>query len=33
MRALVIDAFGAPPEVRDVPDPACPDDGVVAVPQ
>ena len=29
MRALVVDAFGAPPEVRDVPDPACPADGIV----
>ena len=29
MRAVVIDAFGAVPTVRDVPEPACPDDGVV----
>lgn len=29
MRALVVDAFGAPAQVRQVPDPACPDDGVV----
>ena len=29
MRALVVDAFGAPPEVREVADPACPADGVV----
>ena len=29
MRALVVDAFGAPPEVREVPDPACPPDGIV----
>ena len=29
MRALVVEAFGSPPAVRDVPDPACPPDGVV----
>jgi alcohol dehydrogenase len=29
MRALVVDAFGAPPKVRDVPTPTCPADGVV----
>ncbi len=29
MQALVIDAFGAPPEVREVPDPLPPDDGIV----
>jgi D-arabinose 1-dehydrogenase-like Zn-dependent alcohol dehydrogenase len=29
MRALVVDAFGAPPEVREVADPVCPADGVV----
>ena len=29
MRALVVEAFGAPPVVRDVPEPACPPDGVV----
>ncbi|HEY0119023.1 MAG TPA: alcohol dehydrogenase catalytic domain-containing protein [Cellulomonas sp.] len=29
MRALVIDEFGAPPSVREVPDPDCPPDGVV----
>lgn len=29
MRALMYDGFGEPPAVRDVPDPACPDDGVV----
>src|SRR5215475_3070334 len=29
MRALVVDAFGAAPEVRQVPDPVCPSDGVV----
>lgn len=29
MRALVIDEFGAPPAVREVLDPECPDDGVV----
>lgn len=29
MRAVVVDAFGAPPQVRDVPEPTCPVDGVV----
>ena len=29
MRALVVDEFGAPPQVRGVPDPDCPPDGVV----
>lgn len=29
MRAVIYEAFGTPPTVRDVPDPACPDDGVV----
>ncbi|TNM29847.1 zinc-dependent alcohol dehydrogenase family protein [Streptomyces sedi] len=29
MRAVVFDAFGGPPEVREVPDPVVPDDGVV----
>ena len=29
MRALVIDEFGAPPAIREVPDPDCPPDGVV----
>jgi alcohol dehydrogenase len=29
MRALVVDGFGAPPEVREVPEPECPRDGVV----
>ncbi|WP_163276616.1 alcohol dehydrogenase catalytic domain-containing protein, partial [Cellulomonas iranensis] len=29
MRALVVDEFGVLPQVRDVPDPACPPDGVV----
>ncbi|UZN02504.1 zinc-dependent alcohol dehydrogenase family protein [Cellulomonas sp. S1-8] len=29
MRALVIDEFGVLPQVREVPDPACPADGVV----
>lgn len=29
MRAVVYDAVGAPPEVRQVPRPLCPDDGVV----
>ncbi|MFN2559881.1 MAG: zinc-dependent alcohol dehydrogenase family protein [Jatrophihabitans sp.] len=29
MRAVVVDAFGAPPQVRDVPEPTCPADGVV----
>ncbi|WP_136519038.1 alcohol dehydrogenase catalytic domain-containing protein [Cellulomonas telluris] len=29
MRALVVDEFGGAPEVREVPDPVCPDDGVV----
>ncbi len=29
MRAVVYDAYGATPEVRDVPEPACPDDGIV----
>ncbi|HEY9484145.1 MAG TPA: zinc-dependent alcohol dehydrogenase family protein [Micromonosporaceae bacterium] len=29
MRALVFDAFGAPPVVREVPNPVCPADGVV----
>lgn len=29
MRALVVDSFGTRPELRTVPDPACPDDGVV----
>ena len=29
MRALVVDAFGQPPSVRDVPDPICPADGIV----
>jgi alcohol dehydrogenase len=29
MRAVVIEAFGVVPTVRDVPEPACPDDGVV----
>lgn len=29
MRALVYDAFGAVPDVREVPDPQCPDDGAV----
>ncbi|QCB92762.1 alcohol dehydrogenase catalytic domain-containing protein [Cellulomonas shaoxiangyii] len=29
MRALVVEEFGAVPQVREVPDPACPDDGVV----
>ena len=29
MRAVVYDAFGQLPVVREVPDPACPDDGVV----
>ncbi len=29
MRALVVEEFGAVPVVREVPDPACPDDGVV----
>jgi alcohol dehydrogenase len=29
VRALVIDEFGAPPAVREVPDPRCPGDGVV----
>lgn len=29
MRALVVDEFGMLPGVRDVPDPLCPDDGVV----
>jgi alcohol dehydrogenase len=29
MRAVVIEAFGVPPELADTPDPACPVDGVV----
>lgn len=29
MRAVIVDAFGAPPQVRDVPAPTCPPDGVV----
>lgn len=29
MRALVVEEFGAAPMVREVPDPVCPDDGVV----
>ena len=29
VRALVMDAFGSPPQVREVDDPACPPDGVV----
>ncbi len=29
MRAVVIEAFGVPPELTDTPDPACPVDGVV----
>lgn len=29
MRALVIDSFGSTPSVREVPDPACPEHGVV----
>ncbi|MCW2819539.1 MAG: alcohol dehydrogenase [Marmoricola sp.] len=29
MRAVVYDAYGATPEVRDVPEPACPEDGLV----
>ncbi|KSW20218.1 alcohol dehydrogenase catalytic domain-containing protein [Cellulomonas sp. B6] len=29
MRALVVDEFGVLPQVRDVPDPVCPPDGVV----
>jgi alcohol dehydrogenase len=29
MRALVVDAFGTPPEVREVTEPVCPVDGVV----
>ncbi len=29
MRALVVDAFGRPPDVRTVPEPSCPADGVV----
>src|SRR5262245_49241367 len=29
MRAVVVGAFGAPPELTEVPDPACPPDGVV----
>jgi D-arabinose 1-dehydrogenase-like Zn-dependent alcohol dehydrogenase len=29
VRAVVYDAFGRPPELRDVPDPDCPPDGVV----
>lgn len=29
MRAVVFEAFGDPPALRDVPDPACPADGVV----
>ena len=29
MRAVLFHEFGRPPEVADVPDPACPDDGVV----
>ncbi|WP_043599101.1 alcohol dehydrogenase catalytic domain-containing protein [Cellulomonas flavigena] len=29
MRAVVVEAFGVVPEVRDVPDPVCPRDGVV----
>src|SRR5690606_29918460 len=29
VKALVYDATAAPPEVRDVPDPACPPDGVI----
>jgi alcohol dehydrogenase len=29
MRAIVVDAFGAAPHVRNVPDPVCPADGVV----
>ncbi|ACQ81905.1 Alcohol dehydrogenase GroES domain protein [Beutenbergia cavernae DSM 12333] len=29
MRAVVVDAFGAPPHVREVPDPTCPPHGVV----
>jgi alcohol dehydrogenase len=29
MRALFVDAFGAPPVVRDVPEPSCPPDGMV----
>jgi alcohol dehydrogenase len=29
VRAVVIDAFGVPPELREVPEPACPPDGVV----
>ena len=29
MRAVVIDSFGTVPQVRDVPDPRCPPDGVV----
>lgn len=29
MRALVYDAFGQPPTVREMPDPACPPDGAV----
>lgn len=29
MRALLVDRFGGTPQVREVPDPACPDDGVL----
>ena len=29
MRAIIFEAFGQAPAVRDVPDPACPADGVV----
>jgi alcohol dehydrogenase len=29
MRAIVVEAFGTAPAVREVPDPVCPDDGVV----
>jgi alcohol dehydrogenase len=29
MRAVLIEAFGAPPELTDAPDPSCPADGVV----
>jgi alcohol dehydrogenase len=29
VRALVVDAFGTPPAVREVPEPSCPPDGVV----
>ncbi len=29
MRAVVYDQFGSPPTVRDVPDPTCPDDGML----